>query len=245
MTGSSGRKDGGLRAAGGTAEPPPDRYGMVFTLLLTSFVAAAVLTNRPARIVTLILYAGALLLALRIAHFPHRVARRLRWGLLGGSALVAALAFVVSGRLFEGLAALWTAAILLLTVFVMVGRVLRHRVVTMQTVFGALSAYLLIGFFFAALFTAAAKLTTAPLFADGEPADSSAIQYFAFITLTTTGYGDLTPAGQPGRSLAVLEALAGQIFLVTLVARLVSVFGIERSTRSAPPRSSSSDEEPR
>jgi hypothetical protein len=115
----------------------------------------------------------------------------------------------------------------------------------MQTVFGALSAYLLIGFFFAALFTATAKLTTTPLFADGEPADSSAIQYFAFITLTTTGYGDLTPAGQPGRSLAVLEALAGQIFLVTLVARLVSVFGIERSPRSAPPRSSSSDEEPR
>jgi hypothetical protein len=113
-------------------------------------------------------------------------------------------------------------------VSVVVGRVLRHRVVTMQTVFGALSAYLLIGFMFAALFTAAATLTTTPLFANGEPADPDGIQYFAFITLTTTGYGDLTPAGQPGRSLAVLEALAGQIFLVTLVARLVSVLGTDR-----------------
>jgi hypothetical protein len=245
VTGWAARNERGPRAADGAAEPSPDRYGMVFTLLLASFVAAAVLSSRPARLVTLLLYAGALLLALRIAHFPPRVARWLRGGLLAGSALVAASAFVLPDRLLEGLAALWTAAILLLTVFVLVGRVLRHRVVTMQTVFGALSAYLLIGFFFAALFTATAKLTTTPLFADGEPAGSSAIQYFAFITLTTTGYGDLTPAGQPGQSLAVLEALAGQIFLVTLVARLVSVFGSARSTTGPQPPSSSARDEPR
>jgi hypothetical protein len=218
---------------------------MVFTLLVASFVAGAVLTGRPAQIVMLLLYAGALLLALRFAKMPARVGRRLRWGLLAGSALVAASAAVLPGRLFEGLAALWAAAILLLTVFVMVGRVLRHRVVTIQTVFGALSAYLLIGFMFAALFTAVARLTATPLFTDGEPADSTAIQYFAFITLTTTGYGDLTPAGQTGRSLAVLEALAGQIFLVTLVARLVSVFGSARLTSNTQPPSSSLREEPR
>jgi hypothetical protein len=213
---------------------------MVFALLLASFVAASVLSTRPARIVTLFLYAGALLLALRIARFPPRMAWWLRCGLLVGSALVAAAVFALPSKLPEALAALWTAAILLLTMSVLVVRVLRHRVVTMQTVFGALSAYLLIGFFFAALFTATAKLTTGPLFAGGERADGSAIQYFAFITLTTTGYGDLTPAGQPGRSLAVLEALAGQIFLVTLVARLVSMFGRER----AAPRNPSPDEEP-
>jgi hypothetical protein len=78
------------------------------------------------------------------------------------------------------------------------------------------------------MFTAVARLTTTPLFTDGSPADSATIQYFAFITLTTTGYGDLTPAGQSGRSLAVLDALAGQIFLVTPVARLVSMLGTER-----------------
>ena len=105
---------------------------------------------------------------------------------------------------------------------------LRHRVVTTQTILGALSAYLLLGFFFAAMFTATAKLGNAPFFTNGETPDTDSIQYFAFITLTTTGYGDLTPASQPGRSFAVLDALAGQIFLVTLVARLVSVFGIER-----------------
>jgi len=205
-----------------------DRYGMVFTLLLASFLAATVLSGRGSRIVTLLLYAGALVLVLRPATLPGRSARYLRWGLLAGSVLVIALVAAPTGRLVEGLAGLWAAGLLLFTVFVVVSRVVRHRVVTMQTILGALSAYLLLGFFFAAMFTAVAKFGTGQFFTSGEPADTDSIQYFAFITLTTTGYGDLTPASQPGRSLAVLDALFGQIFLVTLVARLVSVFGIER-----------------
>jgi hypothetical protein len=209
----------------------PDRYGAVFALLLLSFLAAAVLGDRPAKVVNSLLYVTALVLALRFTQSPGRIARRGSWLLLIGSVLAAVLAAVVPGRVVDGVAALWAAALLLITVVVIVARVLRHRVVTMQTIYGALSAYLLIGFAFAALFGATAALTAGPLFAGGSPADGSAIQYFAFVTLTTTGYGDLTPAGQPGRSLAVLEALTGQIFLVTLVARLVAMFGAERQAR--------------
>ena len=51
------------------------------------------------------------------------------------------------------------------------------------------------------------------------------------MTLTTTGYGDYTALGEGGRSMAVLEALLGQIFLVTLVARLVALFGMVRPDR--------------
>ena len=206
----------------------PDRYGLVFALLLASFLTAPVLSTRPSRAVTTILFAAALILALRFARLPPLRVRYLRWILVAGSVAVAVLVVVVPSRLIVGLCSLWVAGIVLFTVYVVVGRVLRHRVVTMHTIFGALSAYLLIGFAFTALFTATAALTTQPLFANGDQADSDAIQYFAFITLTTTGYGDLTPAGQPGRSLAVMDALFGQIFLVTLVARLVSVFGTAR-----------------
>ncbi|MEU7906521.1 ion channel [Actinoplanes sp. NPDC049118] len=215
----------GLRSGPGER---PDRYGMMFALLLASFLVAGVLDGRLARLVTLSFYVFVLVLALRFARLPARTRRWLRRTLLAGSAVVAVLVAVLHEDVVQGLAALWTAGLLLLTVFVVVGRILRHRVVTMQTIFGALSAYLLVGFVFVALFTAVAKLAPGPLFAGGEPADGDSIQYFAFITLTTTGYGDLTPAGAPGRSLAVLDALCGQIFLVTLVARLVSVFGTER-----------------
>ncbi len=218
------------RQATADATESPDRFGLVLALLLACFVVTAVLGNGLARVITLLLYASALVLALRSAHFPARIARRLRWVLLAGTAVVVALVVLLPGRVVNGLAALWAAAVLLLVVVAVVVRVLRHRVVTMQTIFGALSAYLLLGFVFAALFVATAELSTQPLFADGESADSQTIQYFAFITLTTTGYGDFTPAGQPGRSLAVLDALFGQIFLVTLVARLVAMFGTERRT---------------
>ena len=207
---------------------PRDRYGLVFALLLGSFITAPLLSTRPSRVVTILFFVAALVLALRFARLPPLRVRHLRWVLVGGSVIVGLLVALVPGRLVIGFSSLWVAGILLFTVYVVVGRVLRHRIVTMQTIFGALSAYLLIGFAFSALFTATAALTTQPLFAEGSPADPDSIQYFTFITLTTTGYGDLTPAGQPGRSLAVLDALLGQIFLVTLVARLVSVFGLER-----------------
>lgn len=207
---------------------PPDRYGLVFALLMVSFVAATTLGNRPARIATVLLYAAALSLALRFAQVSSRTAWLLRWVLVTGSGIVAALVATVPGRGVEALAALWTAGLLLFTVCVVVMRVLSHRVVSLQTIFGVLSAYLMIGFFYAALFAAIARLDTGPLFADGSRADSATIQYFAFITLTTTGYGDLTPAASAGRGVAVLDALTGQIFLVTLVARLVSLFGTRR-----------------
>ena len=48
--------------------------------------------------------------------------------------------------------------------------------------------------------------------------------FFSYTTLTTTGYGNLVPGGQPGRMIAGLEMMIGQIFLVTLVAGLVSLW---------------------
>jgi hypothetical protein len=61
-------------------------------------------------------------------------------------------------------------------------------------------------------------------FASNQPANAQTLQYFSFTTLTTLGYGDFTAAGNGGRSIAVMEALTGQVFLATLVARLVSAY---------------------
>jgi hypothetical protein len=70
-----------------------------------------------------------------------------------------------------------------------------------------------------------------PFFADGQPLNTETVQYFSFTTLTTLGYGDFTAAGSLGRALAVLEAISGQVFLATLVARLVSAYGTTRRRR--------------
>jgi hypothetical protein len=95
-------------------------------------------------------------------------------------------------------------------------------VIDIQTVLAALCIFVLIGMFFAFTFTAISEMQTEPFFAQEEHATNAEFLYFSFITLTTTGYGDLTAAGNLGRSFAVLEALFGQIYLVTVVALLVS-----------------------
>jgi hypothetical protein len=68
------------------------------------------------------------------------------------------------------------------------------------------------------------ELGTSDFFANKQPANTQTFQYFSFTTLTTLGYGDFTAAESGGRSIAVLEALTGQVFLATLVARLVAAY---------------------
>jgi hypothetical protein len=94
-----------------------------------------------------------------------------------------------------------------------------RRVVTRQTVLGALCVYLFLGTAFAAVFGLVA-LSDVAMFAsgDGTPRDHL---YFSLITLTTVGYGDLVPGSDLSRILAAVEALLGQLYLVTVVALAV------------------------
>lgn len=98
----------------------------------------------------------------------------------------------------------------------------RDRAVTLQVVYGALCLYLLLGLGFSFSFGLVQDFDGDPFFAGGEEGSSNSFLYFSLTTLTTTGYGDLTAAGDTGRALAVTEALIGQIYLVTVIAMLVS-----------------------
>lgn len=99
-----------------------------------------------------------------------------------------------------------------------------------MTILGALSIYLLIGTFFAALFRAVAAFSNEPFFVT-KAARTVDYLYFSFVTLTTTGYGDLTARTDLGRMLAVTEALLGQLYLVSVVALVVGNIGRERRAR--------------
>jgi hypothetical protein len=205
-----------------------DRFELVFLLLISSFVLEAVLTSARAQATILLVYLAALLLVLQSTR-PDRVAWPvLRAAFTAVSVTVVAVAVVAPGRATSAALSFWLAVILVVTIATIGRRVLRHRKVTLQTLLGSLSAYLLIGFLFMALYGGVAHLDRDAFFAGGKPADSSTLQYFSFVTMTTTGYGDFTAATTAGRSLAILEALLGQIFLVTLVARLVAMYGRER-----------------
>jgi hypothetical protein len=172
-----------------------------------------------------ILFLGVLWLVHRTAGASARVVRVSAAVALAGTAaaIAAALTHTRGG---EGAAAIWKGLILLLTAVLIVRRVLARPTVTIQSIYGALSAYLIIGLMYAAFYAAIQHLGSGEFFASHQPADTQTLQYFSFTTLTTLGYGDFTAAGNSGRALAMVEALTGQVFLATLVARLVAGFRV-------------------
>ncbi len=96
--------------------------------------------------------------------------------------------------------------------------------VDFRTILGALSVFTLLGLLFAFLYFAFDRWSGAEFFTGVAQARASDYLFFSYTTLTTTGYGNLVPSGTVGQSFAVLEMLVGQIFLVTLVAGLVSLW---------------------
>jgi Ion channel len=168
----------------------------------------------------------AMLLALRSSSVSRRAVRVLLTGAVVGLPVMFTLSLATAtGDIGTGIANIWTGLVLLAAAVMIVYRVLSFGTVTLQSIFGAFSAYLVIGLMFASFFAALYHFSGDQFFVQGEQVHGTqTFQYFSFTTLTTLGYGDYTAAYSSGQAVAVLEALTGQIFLATLVARLVAAF---------------------
>ena len=105
--------------------------------------------------------------------------------------------------------------------------------VNAQSITGAVCIYLLAGILFMFLYGAVALLGSSEFFAQGTDGTRALRLYFSYVTLATLGYGDYTPAGNLGHSLAIVEALFGQLYLVTVLALLVSRLQGRRGDRDA------------
>jgi hypothetical protein len=202
---------------------PGYRFGLVLLFLLATFVFMACgITASWSRIVTVGLQGLTLLAALRASQVHRRLFR-----LAALIALVAFLSAIVSVAFdattgstgaFFALNGLMVAA-----APVAIARALwRRPVVDTHTVLGAICIYVLVGMLFAFLYAAIGYFGDEAFFTQTSDATSAIYLYFSFITLTTVGYGDFTAAHGLGRSLASIEALLGQIYLVTIVATIVS-----------------------
>jgi hypothetical protein len=218
--------------AEGEPTGPEARYGLLLITLVAAYLLSAVTHSTWAEVVHVGLIVVVALLAVRHARLTRR-GNVLVIGVTLVTATAAGVGVTSANTQAEGIASIWNGLLLLATVVVIIDRVVRFERVTVQSIYAALSSYLLIGLMFASFFGALGYLVSGSFFADGQPVNSQTLQYFSFTTLTTLGYGDFTAAGSLGRALAVLEALAGQVFLATLVARLVSAYAGSR--RRPPP----------
>lgn len=117
---------------------------------------------------------------------------------------------------------------------------------TSERIFGALCAYVFIGFLFALIFAHLEYREPGSFYVSNDLLDQSAVNessqlnifiYYSFVTMTTLGYGDVTPISENARTLAWLEALIGQLYLAVMVAGFVAVHISERmmKNRGDPP----------
>jgi hypothetical protein len=144
------------------------------------------------------------------------------WAVL--ATLLAILAKLFDSRWMLGIAFIIISLLLTVAAETILRRVITSIEVSFRTILGAISVYTLLGLLYGNLFIALGELKSGEIFQGVAHAQARDDMFFSYTTLTTTGYGNLVPKGDIGQILAVFEMLTGQIFLVTLVAGLVSLW---------------------
>lgn len=201
------------------------RFGIVLCLIIvTIFFVMAAPQGDGARFVSVTLQAAVLIAAVIASKLPTWVIRLTVAAAVVGIAGSAAALFGTGefGNAAAGIVAL--LYVLLTPPAIVVGVLKQFREegnVTIHSMFGVLCLYLLVGLIFAVTFGVVQDVSSTDFFTV-EHAGRDDFLYFSFATLTTVGYGDLVAATNLGRSLAIAEALLGQIYLVTVVALIVT-----------------------
>jgi uncharacterized protein involved in response to NO len=195
------------------------RYLLVLLLIIASFVFIAAAPDAGwARGVLLLTESAALAVALWTSRAGGVAARLL---LVAVAAALAAAQLGTSDRTLTSAASALAGLFVIATIVVIARGVISERKVTQQAVIGGVCIFLLLGMLFTFVYSVAAVYGDGPFFAQETDGTTAVRQYFSFVTLTTVGYGDYSPAGDLGRALSNAEALLGQLYLVTVVGILV------------------------
>jgi hypothetical protein len=206
------------------AERVSDAFGLVLVLVLTTYVLTSLLSNRGWSAVVLTIATSATsVVALTSSHARPRLVRAAIW-LSALTILLAAVAAVSDTYAWLNFASVVQITLLTIAMGAVLRRVVSTAEVGSRTILGALSVYTVLGILFTFLYGMVERIQGGAFFEGVTHPAGSDFLFFSYTTLTTTGYGNLVPGGQPGRMLAGLEMMIGQIFLVTLVAGLVSLW---------------------
>jgi hypothetical protein len=197
-------------------------FGLVLLLVIATYVLLSVTAYKGWTGVLIAVVAGAGgIVALVSSEARPDVMGTATAAAVVAVALVAVAAFT-GGSTLLGIAALLVVTVLVVATGAMLGAVLREREVGFRTILGAVSVYVNLGLLFSFLYAAIDRLQAGAFF--GKQAEVGDFVFFSVTTLTTTGYGNLVPAAQPGKLLSGLEMLIGQLFVVTFIAGLVSLW---------------------
>jgi hypothetical protein len=206
------------------AEGVRDAFGLVFLLVLATYVLASLLNNRGWSAVVLCTATSVTsIVALTSSHARPRLVRAAIW-LSGVTVGLAAVGAAVGDQTWLTFSSLIQISLLTLATAAVLRRVVTTAEVGSRTILGAISVYTVLGLLFTFVYGTVERIQGGTFFEGIAHPQGGDFLFFSYTTLTTTGYGDLVPGGQPGRMIAGLEMMIGQVFLVTLVAGLVSLW---------------------
>jgi len=200
-------------------------YGLVLALIVVTFLVAATAGEGRWGSSLLVVLAGLTLVCALWTSGRTHVMARAGAPLLVFALVTATVNLVEGGNVMSS--AIWIFACVLTvgTIVAIALGVIDQGEVNRQSVRGAIAIYLQLGLVFSFLYGAVAGLGSSNFFAQGTDGTRALRTYFSYVTLATLGYGDYSPAGTIGHTLATVEALSGQLYLVTVVALLVSRLG--------------------
>ena len=212
-----------------------DSYGFVLVLIVASYVLSVSVASDWGSSAVVFIQIGTGWFALRTSQ-ARRPVRRAALVLLviAGTVALVNLAEPEGARRF-------LFAVGSLLYFIAPFSIIRHLVsrptVDAETMLGAISAYLLFGMFYAFFYIEISIVQEPSVFFAGltNAASMQQVLFVSFTTLTTTGYGNLVPAQNPGQTLAVSEMILGQLFLITALGKIVTAWRPARWSHTDPP----------
>lgn len=219
------------------------RFGLVLALSFMLVLTILATTNMSGKVADIVVVGLSSLLLVVTAWLAHvtRTTMIVVLVIAGGLFLGSATATIFNAndsqaRIPVLIAGLWVPALL-------IRALARRRTVDVHLLLGALSIYLMIGVTFATCYALEAKYNEANglppiLMNNGTPTNGTYPDqlYYSFVTLSTTGYGDYTPVAGIARSLAIFEAIGGQLYLLTAVAAIVGLLTANAAKRPADER---------
>jgi voltage-gated potassium channel len=208
-----------------------DRYMLSAVLIVMCILAFAFAADGAAgRVFVVGLQGVTLTVILRSSEAKPRTIR-----IAGFLTLLALIGTVFSaiagGKVSEAGPGIIGALLALFGPIAIARRLVRQDAINFRTIAGAVCIYLLAGLFFALAFWTMGALETHGFFVQTDPGTPTDFVYYSFITMTTVGYGDFTALHDLGRLSSVVEALFGQLYLVSVIALLVSNVGRVRRSQ--------------
>ncbi|WP_337002780.1 MULTISPECIES: potassium channel family protein [unclassified Microbacterium] len=224
-----------------TAERPHRRwddhgigYAIVLGLLIVSYVLCATQPSTDPSPWAFLAMLATVAIVFHVTRARHLV-QRVSWVVLSvaGAAALIATAFGIEGPVLAIPLSAASMLALLVAPWAIIAHQVTRRGLDLEALLAAITAYILVGMFFAFVYNLISQISPVPMFGEESPDSLGNQLFFSFTALTTTGYGNLVPVGPGGQALAIAEAITGQIFLITAVARIMRGSSAKRETPAA------------